>query len=147
VAVPVVSEELTIEKRVREVGQVAVHVEPRVEQQVLEVPLLEDSVEVKRVPVNRFIDAPAPVREEGDVTIVPVFEEVLVVEKRLMLKEEIHLIRRRVATRQRQTFALRKEEAHVLRAGSPAAEAAAEGTAVADGGSATDGVRTNAGGS
>lgn len=36
------------------------------------------------------------IRTEGDVTIVPVLEEVLVVEKRLVLKEELH-IRRRVA--------------------------------------------------
>jgi uncharacterized protein (TIGR02271 family) len=139
VVVPIVSEQLTVEKRTREVGQVAVHIEPRVEQQVLEVPLLEDSVEVKRVAVNKFIEEPVPVREEGDVTIVPVFEEVLVVEKRLMLKEEIHLIRRRVATQQRQTFAVRKEEAHVLHSGTPAAEAAREGTAVAKARTTTDG--------
>jgi uncharacterized protein (TIGR02271 family) len=135
----VVAEQLSVEKRVREVGQVAVHVEPHVEQQVLDVPLLEDSVEVKRVAVNRFIEEPVPVREEGDVTIVPVFEEVLVVEKRLMLKEEIHLIRRKVATHQRKTFSVRKEEAHVLRAELPAAEAATEGTGVAKGETATDG--------
>jgi stress response protein YsnF len=108
---------------------------------------MEESVEVKRVPVNQFIEAPVPVREEGDVTIVPVFEEVLVVQKRLMLKEEIHLVRRRVETHQRQTFAVRKEEVHVLRAKPPAAEAAREGTAVAKAGSAMDGGRTKAGGS
>ena len=37
------------------------------------------------------------IRTEGDVTIVPVLEEVLVVEKRLVLKEELH-IRRRIIT-------------------------------------------------
>jgi stress response protein YsnF len=102
---------------------------------VLEVPLLEDTVEVKRVAVNRIIDGPVPVREEGNVTIIPVFEEVLVVEKRLMLKEEIHLVRQQLATRERQTFALRKEEVHVLRtndqpAGSNA-EVAGIGTGIA----------------
>jgi uncharacterized protein (TIGR02271 family) len=122
---------LSVDKRVHEVGRVVVHVEPRVEQQVLELPLLEESVEVKRVAVNRFVEAVSPPRDEGDVTIVPVFEEVLVVEKRLMLKEEIHLVRRRVATRQRQTFAVRKEEAHVLRAGELPAEADRAGTGVA----------------
>jgi stress response protein YsnF len=38
------------------------------------------------------------VRTEGDVTILPVVEEVLVVETRLLLKEEIHV--RRTATRE-----------------------------------------------
>ena len=148
VEVPVVAEELAVEKRTVETGRVTVHVEPRVEGQVLEVPLLEDTVEVKRVPVNRILDAPVPVRQDGDVTIVPVFEEVLVVEKRLMLKEEIHLVRRQVATQERQTFALRKEEVHVLRSdGSNALSAdqpAATGTAVAKPGPSAEGGAVNA---
>jgi hypothetical protein len=57
--------------------------------------LLEEAVNVERVPVNRFIDEPAETRQEGDVTIVPVMEEVLVVQRRLMLKEEIRITRRR----------------------------------------------------
>jgi uncharacterized protein (TIGR02271 family) len=119
VEVPVVEEQLSVEKRRIETGQVVVHIEPTVERQELEVPLLEESVEVERVPVNRFIDAPVPVRQEGDVTIVPVFEEVLVVEKRLMLKEEIHLVRRKLATQERQTFDVRKEQVHILRSNDP----------------------------
>jgi uncharacterized protein (TIGR02271 family) len=89
VEVPVIEEQISIEKRRVETGQVVVHIEPTVERQELEVPLLEESVEVERVPINRFVDAPVPIRQEGEVTIVPVFEEVLVVEKRLMLKEEV----------------------------------------------------------
>jgi uncharacterized protein (TIGR02271 family) len=123
VNVPLIEEHIAVAKRLVETGQVVVHVEPRVEQQVLEIPLLEDAVDVERVPVNRFVDAPTPVRQEGDVTVVPVFEEVLVVQKRLMLKEEIRLVRRRVATIETQNYALRKEEAHVLRADVPAANA------------------------
>jgi uncharacterized protein (TIGR02271 family) len=138
VNVPVIEEQISVQKRLVETGQVVIHVEPRVEQQVLEVPLLEDAVEVERVAINRFVDGPTPVREEGDVTVVPVFEEVLVVQKRLMLKEEIRLVRRRVATIERQTFDVRKEEVHVLRAGALAAasndsddESARSGTHVA----------------
>jgi hypothetical protein len=57
--------------------------------------LLEEAVNVERVPVNRFIEQPVETRQEGDVTIVPVMEEVLVVQRRLMLKEEIRITRRR----------------------------------------------------
>jgi uncharacterized protein (TIGR02271 family) len=124
VNVPVIQEHLSVEKRIVETGEVVVHVEPRVERQLLEVPLLEDAVEVERVPVNRFVEAPTPVRQEGNITVVPVFEEVLIVQKRLMLKEEIRLVRRRVATVERQTFEVRKEEAHVLRAAGTADAAA-----------------------
>jgi uncharacterized protein (TIGR02271 family) len=122
VEVPIVEEQISVEKRTFETGQVVVHVEPVVERQELEVPLLEETVEVERVAVNRFVDAPLPVRQEGDVTIVPVFEEVLVVEKRLMLKEEIRLVRRKVATRERRSFDVRKEQVHVLRADGPGAK-------------------------
>ena len=38
-------------------------------------------------------------REEGDVTIIPVLEEIVVVEKRLVLKEELHV--RRVTERRK----------------------------------------------
>jgi uncharacterized protein (TIGR02271 family) len=120
VNVPLLEETISVSKRLVETGQVVVYVEPRVEQQVLDVPLMEDAVDVERVPINRFVDGPTPVRQEGDITVVPVFEEVLVVQKRLMLKEEIRLVRRRVATVETQTFELRKEEVHVLRAAGPA---------------------------
>jgi len=43
------------------------------------------------------VETAPEIRTEGDVTIVPVLEEVLVVEKRLVLKEELH-IRRRIET-------------------------------------------------
>src|SRR3954469_15149605 len=87
--IPVVREDVEIGKRVQETGRVVVHVEPHVKAQVVNVPLVEQDVHVERVPVNRQVDAPAPPRQEGDVTIVPVYEEILVVQKRLVLKEEI----------------------------------------------------------
>ena len=148
VNVPVVKEHLLVEKRIVETGQVVVHVEPVVERQELEVPLLEETVEVERVAVNRFVDAPQPVRQEGDVTIVPVFEEVLVIEKRLMLKEEVRLVRRKVATRERRSFDVRKEQVHVLRAEGGGATkgpvADASGTAVAKAAESAEGGRSNA---
>ena len=54
-----------------------------------------DDCEVKRVPVRRLIDKPVEPRQEGDTWIVPLVEEVLVVEKRLLLREELHITRRR----------------------------------------------------
>jgi stress response protein YsnF len=57
--------------------------------------LRRDSVDVKRVPVDRIVP-PSEVpgtRQEGNVTIIPVLEEVLVVEKRVRIKEELHITR------------------------------------------------------
>jgi stress response protein YsnF len=74
-----------------------------------------ESVEVTRVPIDRMVDIAPEVRTEGDVTIVPVVEEVLVVEKRLLLKEELH-IRRRVETETVEVpVTLRKQRAVVER--------------------------------
>ena len=42
------------------------------------------------------VEKPPPVRTEGDVLIVPVVEEV-VVERRLMLSEELHIRRERTS--------------------------------------------------
>ncbi len=124
--VPVVEERLNVSKRVRETGRVRItkHVETR--QEIVDEPLLREEVEVERVPVDRYVDAPVPVRSEGDTTIVPVLEEVLVVEKRLLLKEELHITKRRTERRQPQDVTLRSERVEVERLGpeqSPADEA------------------------
>ena len=116
---PVVQEELHIEKRVHETGQVAVHIEPYVRQEVVEVPLADEQVVVERVVVNRPIDSPIPVRQEGNVTIVPVFEEVLVVRKQLILKEEVRITRNARVRQERKEVPLRTEEVHVLRSQNP----------------------------
>jgi len=113
--IPVVREDVHIDKHVRETGRVVVHVEPHVKAQVVNVPLVEQDVHVERVPVNRQVDAPAPPRQEGDVTIVPVYEEILVVQKRLVLKEEIRITRRQTVRNEFREVTTRSEEVKVLR--------------------------------
>ena len=46
-------------------------------------------VEVKGIAINKMTDAVPLVRKEGDITIIPVVEEVVVVEQRLLLKERV----------------------------------------------------------
>ena len=116
---PIVAEELHVTKQATEAGRVAVHIFPQVRDEVVDVSLGEEHVDVERVQVNEFISGPVSVRQEGDVTVVPVIEEVLVVEKRTMLREEIRLTRRRETTRVRQVVPLRSEQARVLRADAP----------------------------
>jgi uncharacterized protein (TIGR02271 family) len=117
VVVPVVREEVKVGKRMEERGSVVVHIVPRVRTEEVNLPLAEEEVEVERVPVNRFVNATQPVRQEGDVTVVPVYEEVLVVERRLVLKEEVRVRRRRRVRQERHPIELRAEEAHVMQSG------------------------------
>jgi uncharacterized protein (TIGR02271 family) len=113
--VPVIAEELDISKRKRPTGTV------RVEKQVVDydetvsMPLTRERAEVKRVIIDRPVDGPLPVRREGDTIIMPVVEEVAVVEKRMILKEEIHVTRRRSTDQHDETVTLRREEADVRR--------------------------------
>jgi uncharacterized protein (TIGR02271 family) len=94
VLIPLVEETARIEKRAVETGRVRVSTHTDMVEQVLRETLRSDAIGVTRVAVNRIIaegEVAPQVREEGGVTIIPVLEEVLVVEKRLVLKEEVHI--------------------------------------------------------
>lgn len=87
-------ESARIDKRVVETGRVRVRTRTETIEQVLRETLRSDAVGVTRLPVDRVVvegDPVPTVRTEDGVTIIPVLEEILVVEKRLVLKEELHL--------------------------------------------------------
>jgi hypothetical protein len=65
----------------------------------LDASLFKEEIDMQRVPVNRVLDAPAEIRIENDVTIIPVMEERLKVEKQLILREEIRIVKKRTTVR------------------------------------------------
>lgn len=114
-ALPLIEEELRLTKQERVTGKVRVRTVVDAVEELARASLQSETVEVTRVPVNREVDSAPPVRTEGDVTILPVLEEVLVVETRLVLKEELH-IRRQVSTETVEVpVTLRKQRAVVER--------------------------------
>jgi uncharacterized protein (TIGR02271 family) len=115
IVIPVVEEEVVAGARAVKTGGVRVdkHVDQRIRR--IQVPLLQEQVEVRRVPVNRVVTEAPSVRRKGDVVIVPVVEEELIVTKRLVLKEEIHLIRRRTKDRFVKDVTLDRERAEIHR--------------------------------
>lgn len=115
VTLPVAREELVVGKRSKETSKVVVHVSPGVRTETVDVSLADEKVEVERVPINRVVQAAEPVREAGTVTIIPIYEEILVVEKRLVLKEEVRITRHKIERREKQEVALRTEEVSVTR--------------------------------
>lgn len=122
IVVPVVAEELSVERQQVQTGGVRIAKRVHEEEKTVDEPGFAEEVEVKRVPVGRVLKAPAEVRHEGNTLIVPVMEEILVVEKRLVLKEEIHITRRRRTVHNPQRVILRREEAQVERLDSPQAK-------------------------
>ena len=60
--IPVIEEELDVQKRVVETGKVRVTKEVHERETVVDEPLFHDEVEVERVLIDRVVDAPVPVR-------------------------------------------------------------------------------------
>ena len=117
--VPIVEETAVVRKERVVTETVRLHKRVHEEEEVLDVPVQTEAIEVERVPVGRWVDAPVEVRCEGDTTVYPVVEEVLVVEKRLRLVEEVRVTRRQETRRVQERVALRREEVVVERDAAP----------------------------
>jgi uncharacterized protein (TIGR02271 family) len=112
---PVTEEQLDVGRRTVETG--AVRVRKRVQEVTgqLTEPLISEFVETQRVPVGRVLQEPVGIRQEGEVTIVPVVEERLVLRKELVLVEEIRLTRRREEHNATEQVTLRRESVVIER--------------------------------
>jgi uncharacterized protein (TIGR02271 family) len=113
--IPVFEENLSVSKRVVEKARVRVSRVTHDYQQMVDELLQHEKVEVERVPVDRPVEAIPSVRQEGDVTIIPVVEEVVKIERHLVLKEEVHIRRVKQTERYQETITLRRQEAVISR--------------------------------
>ena len=115
IVVPVMEEAVSVGKSEVVTGGVRLVKTVGEREEIVDEALTRTQVEVTRVPVGRFVDeAPAP-RRDGDTTILSVVEEVLVVERRLRLVEEVHIAEVRSEYHDPQTVSLRREEVAVER--------------------------------
>jgi len=114
--IPVIAEELNVQRRQVNTGGVRVRKVVREHEEIVDQPVLHEEVDVERVPVNQMVaGGPPPIRYEGDTMVIPILEEVLVIEKRLVVKEEVRITRRQTTTSQPQHITLMNEEAIVER--------------------------------
>jgi uncharacterized protein (TIGR02271 family) len=114
--IPVVAEQLDVEKHAVE-RNVRITKSISTKDVAVDEDLLHEEVNVERVPVNRYVDTLPSVREEDGVTVIPLVEEVLIVEKRLLLREEIRITRRQSTEKFHEVYTLQSEEVHVERDG------------------------------
>jgi len=113
--VPVMQEELDVETRRVESGRIRVNKRVETTESVIDEPLLVQSYDIQRTAVNRIVeDVPTP-RYDGDTLVLPILEEVLVVEKRLILREEVRITPKREQVRDPQTHSVRREHVDVER--------------------------------
>jgi uncharacterized protein (TIGR02271 family) len=109
------AEELEVRKEAVETGRLRVSKQTRTREAFVNESLLSEQAEVETIPVNRQIFEMPSVRQEGDTIIVPIVEEVLHTERRLILKEEVKITRRRKTEQFHDRVMLRYQEAVVTR--------------------------------
>ncbi len=108
-------ESLAVDRRTVSGATVRVSTTTSLREQLVEETLTRESAEIERVAVGRVVERTPDIRHEGDVTIIPVMEEVLVLERRLVLKEEVRIRRVRTTETHRETVQLREQAALVSR--------------------------------
>jgi uncharacterized protein (TIGR02271 family) len=113
--IPLYADSVSIDRREVEGDTIRVTVQTNTREQVIDEKLAHTRVEIERRPIGRPIDAAPPVRTEGDTIIIPVIEEIVVVERRLVLKEEIILRRLHTTERHQESVVLREQEAVIER--------------------------------
>ena len=106
-------EELRVTRRVVDRGGVRIRVSVNERDEAVDLLLREQGVEVERVPIGRVVEYPPETRQEGDTLVIPIVEEILVVERRLVLKEEVRVRRTERQRSSRETARLRSEVAEV----------------------------------
>jgi uncharacterized protein (TIGR02271 family) len=111
--IPLAAEEAAVSKRVVEMGRVQVARVTHEREQLIDELLARETAEIERTSIGRQVDAMPAVRQEEDVIIIPIVEEVLVVERRLILKEEVRIRRVRSTERHQESVTLRYQEAVV----------------------------------
>ncbi len=111
--IPVIREEVRVTRREVERGGVRVHKRVEEREEIVEQPTYREEVTVERVTLGQPLDTPVAARQEGDTLIIPVLEEMLVVEKRLVLKEEIRITKRRIEEMEQARILLREEHVDI----------------------------------
>ena len=117
VVLPVIEESLIVDKRRVDQGGWRVNKQVTTREETVDEPLRFEQVSVERREIGQVLasmEPPAP-RQEGDTWILPVVEEVLVTEKRLLLKEEIRITRVASIRHEPQQVSLRSEEVSIER--------------------------------
>ncbi|AXC16014.1 hypothetical protein ACPOL_6804 (plasmid) [Acidisarcina polymorpha] len=113
--IPVLEEQLDVQKREVVTGTVRLQKVVEEREVLVDEPLEATTYAIERVPLNLEIAVAPGIRQEGETTIYPVVEEVVVVHKKLLLREEVRVTRQTVTTRNPQVMKIRVEDVIVER--------------------------------
>ncbi|MCU0893750.1 MAG: YsnF/AvaK domain-containing protein [Rhodospirillales bacterium] len=124
--IPLVEDQVRVSTRDVVTGRVRVSTVTDTVEEMVGQELQGIRAEVERVPVDQLLDPGSPPpqpRIESGVTVVPIVEEVLIVEKRLLLKEEVRITLRDTTEYVEVPVQLRRQRAVVERSEGPGAPA------------------------
>ena len=115
--VPVVEERAVLLSKPKDGAAVRIDKEVRERVVAVEAIVRDEEVVVERLVLDRPlpVDAPPGVRQEGDVTVIPILEERLVLAKQLFVREELHVRRIRRSRVAREQVTLRSEDVRIDR--------------------------------
>ena len=115
-SIPIIGEEVKLEKKVVEKGKVKIYKNVKEETEPINLPVINEEVHIERIPLNKIVEkAPEAIRYEGDTIIIPVLKEIAVVEKKILLVEEIRVTKTVTHSEQKEEVTLRKEEINIER--------------------------------
>jgi stress response protein YsnF len=119
ITVPITEEVISVNTRAIETGRgVRIHKTVHTQPVIIDETLAHEEVDVRRVTVDRTLNQSEPLpstRYEGEIMIIPVFEEVLLVERRMRLKEELHVTRIRREQPYSETIMVKTEQVSIER--------------------------------
>jgi uncharacterized protein (TIGR02271 family) len=115
VIIPLHVEDVSISKRRIVTGRMRISTVTREHEQQMEEPLTREVVEIERRPVGKRVESMPSIRQEGDTIIIPVIEEQLVIERRLILQEEVRVTRVRKIEKHRERVITRRQDVKVER--------------------------------
>jgi uncharacterized protein (TIGR02271 family) len=114
--IPVIQEFMTVDKEMVDTAKVYITKRSDIKDATVNIPLVREGYTIERRPVKNKIFEKAPeTRYEGENIIISVVQEILVIEKRYEVIEEVHVIKTRTETPHIQQVPLMKEEVIVER--------------------------------
>lgn len=115
VTIPLYAEQWTVTKKQTITGRMRIWTQTLEEEQQLEEPMIRELVEIERKPVGRLVEEMPAIRQEGETIVIPVVEEQLVVERHLILKEEVRITRVRKTEIHRERVVTRRQDVSIAR--------------------------------
>lgn len=106
--IPVIEEEVVVGKRIVSKGGVILSKEVITEETSVETPVSTENINIERIPVNKYLESRPEIRHEGDTMIIPVLKEVI--EKRLLLVEEIRITKKVTSETRQESITLSSEK-------------------------------------